>query len=513
MPSPSSPSASAAATAAKIALAAAAASAASLAGFVAYLHLISRKPLLKHVNYPSPPPPVLGSLAEILGDYDHRYDTMTRWANELGPTWTIAAGVVPRIPIIMTVDPAVVEYILKTNFENYEKGERIHRLLYPLLGDGIFTTDGQQWKWQRKVSSHIFSGRNFRDVVERSIHAGIDKLVAVLTTQAATSTPFDLHKYLHCLTMDTFGHVGLGMDLGVLDQPDTPPAFSRAFDQVLAILNRRFSNPWFTITELVGGQRAALARDMAVVNGFVEKRIREKREQVKEGGEREGRHRDLLDLFIDHDPEITDKQLRDMVLNMFLAGRDTTAQALSWCYYILATRPDVVEKIREEVDQIVGDRIPSYDEVPTLKYTNAVFFETLRLHPSVPGDFKVSVRPDVLPGGIAIPAGTQVTWIPYAMGRMPALWGPDALEFRPERWIDDTGALRRESPFRWTAFNAGPRVCLGQQMATVTGVMVIAALTRRFGFKKAEGAPDVRVGSSLTLVMKEGLVMRAERVG
>ncbi|KAJ3206219.1 hypothetical protein HDU67_008306 [Dinochytrium kinnereticum] len=469
---------------------------------LAYLHAVSRKPIVKGLPHPVPAP-IIGNLYDILSNYDYRYDVFTSWAKAHGPTWSISVGAIPRFPVVMTVDPAVVEYILKTNFENFVKGERLHRLLNPLLGDGIFATDGHQWKWQRKVSSHIFTGKNFREVVERVIHEDMEKLVKVLSVTADEKGEVDLHLYLHCLTMDTFGKIGFGIDLDALENPNNAPPFAKAFDTILPILNRRFSNPIYYLIEPLNGMARVLEENLKIVNDFVDVQIKAKRER-QEGGK--VKHRDLLDLYIEHDPDMTDKQLRDMLLNMMLAGRDTTAQALSWAFWVLSSRPDVVEKIRDEITAVLGDRLPAYDEINTLKYTNAVFFETLRLYPSVPGDFKVSVKADVLPGGIAIPPGTQMTWFPYAMGRMESLWGPDAMEFRPERWLDESGQLKRESQFKWAVFNAGPRVCLGQQMATVEGVMTLVALCHRFDFSRNKNT-NVVPGSSLTLAMKHGLAM------
>ncbi|KAJ3103585.1 hypothetical protein HDU97_010005 [Phlyctochytrium planicorne] len=487
--------------------------------FIAYLHSISRKPYAIDAPFP-PPAPILGTFYEIVTNYDNRWETFTRWAENHGPTWTIASIGFPRFPRILSVDPAVVEYILKTNFDNYVKGvheeegvkkelsiligDRLHRVLEPLLGDGIFNTDGHQ----RKVSSHIFTGKNFRVVIERAIHDDVTKLVEVLSKAADSQAEIDLHLFLHCFTMDTFGQIGFGIQLNSLENPSDPPAFAKSFDVVLNILNRRFSTPLYPYVEAINGTKKVLTKNLAIINDFVATRINEKRAAIaaKSGVEAVGSHKDLLDLYLEYDAEITDKQLRDMVLNMMLAGRDTTAQALSWTFWLLTQYPDVVQRIREEVSVVLGDRIPLFDEVNLLKYTTAVFFETLRLYPSVPGDFKCSVKADVLPGGIAIPAGTRVNWITYSMGRMENIWGPDAKEFKPDRWLDGSGNIKRENPFKWVVFNAGPRVCLGQQMATVEAVMAIAALVPKFDFRMARGAKVVH-GSSLTLVMKTGLKM------
>ncbi|KAJ3118679.1 hypothetical protein HDU96_010009 [Phlyctochytrium bullatum] len=496
------------ATSALTALAVAAAVPVALA---AWLHINSRRPRIKGLPYP-PPKPIMGNSWDILSDLDHRFDTFTNWFKQLGSTFTLLPMSLTRSPVLVTADPAIVEHILKTNFENYVKGERFHELLGPLLGDGIFATDGSQWKWQRKVSSHIFTGKNFREVVERVIFEEMEKFLGVLSAAADSGEQIDVHSLLHCLTMDSFGRIGFGHHINTLDDPKNVPIFVRCFDQVSPILNMRFPNEFYWLTEAITGDAAKVRNGIRVIEEVVYAQIRAKREEMAaEGATKTRSHRDLLDLFMAYDAEITDRQLRDMVLNMILAGRDTTAEALAWAFWILSSRPDVVEKMREEIDRTVGDALPTYEEVPTLKYITAVFYETLRLYPSVPVNFKMSVKEDVLPGGIHIPAGTEVNWSPYCMARLTKNWGEDAEEFRPERWFDENGNIKRESPFKWAAFNAGPRVCLGQQMATVEAVIALVGIVRRFDFKLTKDA-DVRPGLSITLAMAKGMPMTVERV-
>ncbi|KAI8847580.1 cytochrome P450 [Chytridium lagenaria] len=244
-------------------------------------------------------------------------NSLRNGANSYGPTWAVSIGTVPRFPLVMTVDPAVVEYVLKSNFENFIKGPRFHDILEPLLGEGIFNTDGHQWKWQRKVSSHIFTGKNFREVVETIIHEDINKLVDVLSSAADDGREFDLHLFLHAFTMDTFGKVGFGIDLRTLDNPTTPPAFTKSFDLILTILNYRFTNSFYNLSEHLDGNRRLLNENLKVVNDFVYGRIKEKKAQLAASNDG-AKHKDLLDLYINYNPDMTDKELKDMVLNMLI---------------------------------------------------------------------------------------------------------------------------------------------------------------------------------------------------
>ncbi|KAI8849878.1 cytochrome P450, partial [Chytridium lagenaria] len=228
-----------------------------------------------------------------------------------------------------------------------------------------------------------------------------------------------------------------------------------------------FSNPIYQLSEWWTGQSRILNKCVVTIRKFADDRIKEKRELLATGVDDVAKkgYRDLLDLYLDVNVEgkgLTDKQLRDMVLNMMIAGRDTTAQSLSWAIWLLSSRPKVVEAIRKELDEMTNGEVPTYDEVSTLKYANAVFLETLRLYPSVPANIKICVKEDILPGGLHIPKGTEINWLPYAMGRMESIWGPDATEFIPERWIDANGNIKREPIHKFPAFNGGPRTCLAK---------------------------------------------------
>ncbi|KAJ3103586.1 hypothetical protein HDU97_010006 [Phlyctochytrium planicorne] len=474
---------------------------------LAYFHQLTLRSRIKGLPHP-PSPPILGNTYDILSKFDDRFELFTEWSRNHGPNLTVSVLSFEDIHVLITVDPAVIEHVLKTNFDNYVKGPRLNRCLNPLLGDGIFGTDGHQWKWQRKVSSHIFTGKNFRNIVEKVIHEELDNLIAFLDRQTPDKE-IDLHLILHCFTMDSFGQIGFSDRISSLRDPTNPPTFSRSFDELVPLLNFRFPNPIYTWTEWLFGGKKLVDHHVKVLDDYVYEKVKNKRERNAKGEKIE--YKDLLDLFMEHDSDMTDLQLRDMVLNMILAGRDTTAQALSWAFWVLDTHPEIISKISQEVLSVLGEyRTPTYDEINQLKYTNAVFFEVLRLYPSVPIDVKVSLNADVLPGGIEIPANTEVNYAIYSMGRMESLWGPDCLEFKPERWIDANGNVKRESQYKWLAFNAGPRICLGQNMATVEAVMTLAALCPRFRFKVSPKA-NVVPGLSVTLSMKYGLPVSVEK--
>lgn len=196
-----------------------------------------------------------------------------------------------------------------------------------------------------------------------------------------------------------------------------------------------------------------------------------------------------------------------VVLNFIIAGRDTTAQTLAWLFWELASKPDVVAKLRAEADEVlgVGDeaRPMNYDDLKQMPYTHATFYEASRLHPAVPKNAKQVVADDVIrpygPGSqellaalpelkhrlpdVVVKKGESVVFSDYVMARLPEIWGADCLEFKPERFLEEKDgrrSIKTFSPFIFHSFNAGPRLCLGQTLATYEGAAVTAQILRRF---------------------------------
>jgi fatty acid omega-hydroxylase len=220
---------------------------------------------------------------------------------------------------------------------------------------------------------------------------------------------------------------------------------------------------------------------------------------------------DLLQLFFtcknDDGSSLTDEELVDQVINFIVAGRDTTAQALSWAIFCLYQNPHCVEKILEEAMQVVGaSEIITYDHVKQLNYAKNVLKETLRLYPSVSRNTKVVVSDDILPNGVAVKKGTMIVYSAFCMGRSKNIWD-DPLEFKPERW-DKV----KPSAFQYPVFNAGPRLCLGKTLAELQGVFVLVTILRKFNFQ-VNNLESVVSPRSLTLPMKNGLMCTITKRG
>jgi fatty acid omega-hydroxylase len=200
--------------------------------------------------------------------------------------------------------------------------------------------------------------------------------------------------------------------------------------------------------------------------------------------------------------QVSEDYLRDLVLNFLIAGRDTTAQTLSWTLFLLCSHPEVETKARKEVEKVCGMAGLQYDDVNRLPYLNSILCEALRLYPSVPIDQKYALEDDVWPDGTFVPAGTVVYYNIYTMGRDMAIWGEDAEVFRPERWLE---MQDMPSNYVFPAFNAGPRECLGRRLAMVEMKACLATMLPHFTLQLAVPAEQIVKDSQLTIGMRSGL--------
>ncbi|CAG8472678.1 11677_t:CDS:10 [Paraglomus brasilianum] len=447
--------------------------------------------------------PILGNLISQLLHVTRDKTSLqhtTSLYNKYGPIWTIS---LPGIGRVVGIDePATLEYILKKNFDNYVKGDYLSSRMQDVLGHGIFATDGDVWKVQRKKASNIFKVRNFREIICKAFAEDGNLLLKILNSAANSEEELDLQGLFFRYTMDTFGKICFSRDFQCLSKPNEPNAFASAFDFAQSVIEHRFMSPFWKLTEAFTKQGRKFREAVKFLDDYAYDVIRERRTADPHG------HtvNDLLGLFIRED--MSDEELRDIFLNFMIAGRDTTAQALSWMFYRICTRPDVEERLLNEINTVLdGKAAPDYEDIHLMKYTEAVFLETLRLHPSVPRAAKVAVNDDVLPDGTFIPAGTVVSYHHYSMGKSKILWGDTAEEFRPERFLDANGDVRKISPFTFPVFNAGPRTCLGQQFASIEVLTVVSMVLKHFKIElksKEEPLP----GRSLTLPMAQPLLCR-----
>ncbi|XP_021856522.1 cytochrome P450 704C1 [Spinacia oleracea] len=472
---------------------------------------------IRSPNYP----PVKGTVFHQLFYFNKLYDQQTETARK-HPTFRLLA---PDQSEFYTTDVRNIEHILKTSFDKYAKGKYNRDILIDLFGEGIFAVDGDKWRQQRKLSSFEFSARVLRDFSCAVFRRNAAKFVRIISQISKANDILDIHDMLMRCTLDSIFKVGFGVDLNCLEGTSKKGVeFMKAFDDANALVYWRFVDPsWKLKRALNIGSEAALKKNIKVIDSFVNGVITTKRKQLVEQQDSIVKE-DILSRFIEasktEPDQMTDQYLRDIILNFMIAGKDSTANTVSWFIYMLCKNPLVQEKVFQEVKEYIAEteneiKVDDFVErineetLEKMHYLHAALTETLRLYPGVPVDGRAALEDDVLPDGNKVKKGDDIYYIGYAMGRMPYIWGDDAEEFRPERWLDQNGVFQQESPFKFVAFHAGPRICLGKDFAYRQMKIVSMTLVRYFRFKLGDETKKVTYRTMLTLHIDGGLHVRA----
>ncbi|KAI3691796.1 hypothetical protein L6452_31598 [Arctium lappa] len=468
--------------------------------------------------------PIFGSLPGLIQHADRMHDWIADNLRTCGGTYQTCITPIPFLArrqglVTVTCDPRNLEHILKGNFDNYPKGPTWHAVFHDLLGDGIFNSDGDTWLFQRKTAALEFTTCTLRQAMARWVSRAIKlRLCPILETAQLEGKPVDLQDLLLRLTFDNICGLAFGKDPETLSPGLPENRFASAFDRATEATLQRFIFPeaiWMLKKWLRLGMEAELSRSMRHVDDYMTNVINTRKLELlsQQDG---GTHDDLLSRFMKKKESYTDAFLQHVALNFILAGRDTSSVAMSWFFWLVTQNPRVEEEILTEICSVLMETRGhdtcqwleeplEFEEVDRLTYLKAALSETLRLFPSVPEDSKHVIADDVLPDGTVVTAGSSITYSIYSAGRMKFVWGDDVLQFRPERWLSEDGKkFEIKNQFRFVSFNAGPRICLGKDLAYLQMKSIAAAVLLRHRISVVNGH-RVRQKMSLTLFMEDGL--------
>ncbi|EFQ35453.1 cytochrome P450 [Colletotrichum graminicola M1.001] len=493
------------------------------AGIVSVLlYAIFGQPKLRRNGVPLQRPPgtlpLAGNGINFLRDRQKLFDWFAK-CEQLYGFETLQISVPSLPPGVIISDPRNLDYVFK-NEGIFAKGEFFQARSRDLFGNGIINVDGDLWRIQRKAGLNFLNTSNLRVLTDVALPEYLSRSVAFLEAKAGKGI-VDLQAVFHEITTQLMGKMAYNMEMHAEDD------FGLAFDYASGATAERFQNPLWFVSELFTGTR--LRKSISAVKSFgrsivsnamkdrKSRTVNEKRIFKDASKDRMGHiSGSLIQSLLD---SIGDEQLvADAALNYLSAGRDTTAQALTWTFYLLMKHPEVVAKVRKEIDQVTGDSQGTLEKAiskqgnPTsMPYTFAVFCEALRIFPPIPFEIKQAIQATTLPDGTFLPQNAVIVWCTWAMNRSRLIWGPDADEFRPERWLVD-GKVANKSASEFPVFNGGPRTCLGKKMAEIIAVQVIATVVGLFDCVRVDDSTRVSK-SSLTLPMKDGLPCFVRRRG
>ncbi|KAF3435231.1 hypothetical protein FNV43_RR22318 [Rhamnella rubrinervis] len=451
--------------------------------------------------------PFIGCLISFYKNQNRLLDWYTELLAE-SATNTIVVHRFGARRTIVTANPENVEYMLKTNFNNFPKGRLFTEILGDFLGFGIFNVDGELWRTQRKLVSHEFSTKSLREYVMNTLQEEVEhRLLPVLESLVTSAQVIDLQDLLRRFAFNAICKVSLGIDRCSLDPSELVSPLATAFDAASGICAGRGTAPLFIIWKIkrwlgVGSERKLKAA-VEEVHDYVMDIIHNRKKKINEG---EITGEDLLTRLITagHD----EGMIRDMVISFIMAGRDTTSAAMTWFFWLLSCHLDVEMDVVNEIKVVKEERKLNYESLEELRILKACLCESMRLYPPVAWDSKHATVDDILPDGTRVRAGDRVTYFPYGMGRMEALWGKDWTEFKPDRWFvepdKDRGALKKVCPYKFPIFQAGPRICIGKEMAFIQMKYVVASILRDFEIRPVDSNKPVFV-PLLTAHMVGGL--------
>ncbi|MBA0584461.1 cytochrome P450 86A22 [Gossypium raimondii] len=471
--------------------------------------------------------PLLGSLPGLIQNSTCMHEWIADNLRACGGTYQTCIAAIPLLArkqglVTVTCDPKNLEHILKIRFDNYPKGPTWQAVFHDLLGDGIFNSDGDTWLFQRKTAALEFTTRTLRHAMARWVSRAIKyRFCPILESAQLQGKRIDLQDLLLRLTFDNICGLTFGKDPQTLSPGLPENGFAMAFDRATEATLQRFILPeivWKLRKWLRLGMEVKLSQSLKHMDKYLSEIINTRKQELVSQHQSEIQHDDLLSRFMKKKESYSDEFLQHVALNFILAGRDTSSVALCWFFWLVNQNSRVEDKILIEICTILMETRGSdtskwvdeplvFEEVDRMIYLKAALSETLRLYPSVPQDSKHVIADDVLPNGAFIPAGSNVTYSIYSTGRMKFIWGEDCLEFKPERWLSEDGKrFETQDSYKFVSFNAGPRICLGKDLAYLQMKSIAAAVLLRHRLTVAEGH-RVEQKMSLTLFMKYGLVM------
>ena len=404
---------------------------------------------------------------------------------------------IPVPPTYLVTDPDAVRRVLVTNAKGYGKRTLQYTTLSLVTGEGLLTADTAAWRPQRTLVQPAFH-RSSLELVAGHVRTAVDRLVA--RWAAHDGEVVDVDEAMMHVALEVVGASLFGSDLSG-DAKRLADATLAALDVVV----KKARSPLPLPVAVPTPTNVVLRRAVRKLDDAVEVMLVDRASRPLPAGEPP---RDMLDLLLaTHDGSCLSRtQVRDQVVTFIVAGHETVASALTWAWHLLAENPDALALLRAEVDLVRPDGDVRYDDVPALPWTAAVLDETLRLYPPAWLVTRRSLAPDVL-AGVEIPADSLVIISPWLVHRDPVAWfHPD--RFDPSRFVDAEGVRRKEvvASAAYLPFGAGPRLCIGRDMALLEGVLVLASLVARVELQPVGASP--RAVPLVTVRPEGGLPMR-----
>lgn len=438
-----------------------------------------------------------------------------------------------NIERLVPTSPQVLKIILADNSYDYEKPYGVRKFLTLILGEGPILSEGSLHKFQRKHLLPAFQVKNIRGLypVFWSKALGLVEGISQEITETSSlekrnESRVEFNEWATRVTLDIIGVAGVGRDFGALRNPNDP--LVRDYNEILEptigkglYFAANVFGPQDLIQKFPFKYSKIIAETTRNLRTFCREVIDAKRQAVREGKTVDGM--DILSILV-RSNDFSDEDLEDQLLTFLAAGHETTSSALTWAIYLMAIHPDYQTKLREEIYAAIpspkdpNSSPPDHTIIDSLPILNAVTQETLRLYPTVPLSVRTAMRPTsvALPNSapLEIPLGTRMIISPLAINRSPALWGPKADEWSPERWLEEgcanTGGA--DSNFANMTFFHGERSCIGRGFAISEFKCLLAGVVGGLEWEMWDKEEEVQVGGVVTTKPVGGMNVRMRKL-
>lgn len=435
--------------------------------------------------------PVLGSIRDIQRDNIQAF--MDAW-REYGDIVHFRGP----LKINLLVHPDYVQRVLRDNYKNYPRPKFVADKLKSIVGEGLVAAEGDVWQRARKMAQPAFDP----EIVNSFDPAFVKNTARLLDEwdgRAARGEVIDAKSEMMHLTLANLANTTFHADLGA-EIPNIEPKVAFTLQHT----HKRLTSP-------IDPQRLPLPSSkkfeatLASLNEIIYRLIRERRAATDDA-------KDLVTTLIAQRDEatggaLTDEQLRDEIIGFFIAGHETVSSCMSWTWYLLSLNPECWRRMRDEVDQVLGGRDPTVEDISKLTYTQNVLLESMRMYPPIFVLMRYALEDDLM-GEYHVPAGSNVVLCAYVTHRHPDFWdNPEG--FDPDRFLPERAAgIHRMAYF---PFSGGPRKCIGNTMAMLQMPIILAMATQRFRLNLVPGQ-KVIPEPAISLRPQDPLLMTIERV-
>jgi cytochrome P450 len=396
---------------------------------------------------------------------------LSKYSAEFGDTFRFYLGGLKEA--IVTTNPGVIQHVLKTNAENYHKSEIQIKRMGHFLGKGLLTTHGEPWKTQRRLIQKGFDRKQL-EALASIMQDSLSESLQDFDRQIANG-PVDIYPNLMKMTFAMVAKSLFGAKLKVEDIDLVSHTICTVQEFIVKQTLQPYMNPWYATSGQLRRHEEMRAQADGVLMEYITKR------------RNEAPGHDLLQTLMDAryaDGEgMPDELILSESMQLLVAGHETSSNALSWMLYLLSSRPDCLERVRQEFDSVLGGAPLSYSDVPKFEFASQVIQEALRLYPPFWMVDRMAVADDRA-GDLAIPRGSTVILFVYGAHHAPEYWeNPEV--FDPQRFTKENEKLR--TPFTYLPFGGGPRGCIGGNYAMLQILMILSVLLRRYDFQLTPG--------------------------